>query len=162
MRLYELTGGYKNLSDIVETDVLTKEIIEAALITVMGDISEKAQNMSFLIENIKSDIESLEKEIKRLQGRKSSFENSKENIQSYLQGCLEVANIDKLKTTTHSIWIQNNPPSVNILDPLKIPKKYKIHINEWKPNIRMISDAMKLGEKVRGAELTQSKGIRIR
>ena len=68
---------------------------------------------------------------------------------------------EKIKTEKFTIYVQNNPPKVEIQDDADIPYTYYV---EQKPKLDKIAlmDDLKRGKKVKGAEITQSKSVRIR
>ena len=95
-------------------------------------------------------------EIKRLQARKQSIDNSVKNMKLSLQNAMNEIGKTKFKTNLFSFNIQKNPISVNIVDENLIPDEFK------KIKIEFDKTAIKKAENVPGVELTQSESLRIR
>ena len=67
----------------------------------------------------------------------------------------------KFKAGVFNFAIQNNPPSVEIYDETLIPEQYLVE-QPAKIDKAGIKELLKQGEEVPGAELKQTKGLRIR
>ncbi|MCF6464174.1 siphovirus Gp157 family protein [Clostridium sp. Cult1] len=159
-KLYELAEMYRNIQDLINDDETGTETLENALNQIEGDINSKAENMAKLIRSIDGDIETLKAEEKRLANRRKTLENKQKNIKNYLEMQLKTMKIDKVKTPLFTVAIQNNAPSVKIIDENAIPEdffKYTKSIVK-----KDILEALKNGEEVPGAELKQTKSLRIR
>lgn len=162
LKLYELTEAYETLWGLVEeSDDLT--LIESALQTVEGAIEVKANNVIIFLKSLDADAKAIKEEEQRLSARRKAIENKHASIKQYLQMEMESAGIDKLKAATHSISLQNNPPALQIIDADVIPQKYLTLVPErWEVRKKDITDAIKAGEVVPGAELTRGRSLRIR
>jgi seryl-tRNA synthetase len=158
--LYELTGRYRDLLELVDMDDDAERFTDT-LEMLEGDINDKVENIGKLVRSIEGEVITLESEKKRIEQRISARKNNVIRLKNYLYQSLEGLNKDKIKTPLFTAWIQNNPHSVEILDEQKIPKLYLV---EQAPKIdkKAIIDALKSGEQVDGASLTQTKGIRIK
>lgn len=159
MRLYDLTQQYQDLLDLMHDDTDTEQI-KAMLDGLEGAIGEKVENIIKVSKSLEYDSEILGEEIKRLQARKASIENNRKTLLDNAQGMLESVGLDKLRGKLFNIWVQSNPPSVNIIDESLIPKNYF----SSKPFLqrKKIMQDIKDGKEVAGVELTQGKGIRFR
>jgi len=161
LRLYELTNAYQNIADIIDLG-LPEEEIAKVVETLEGAIEEKAGNIAMLIQNIDADITALKAEEDRLNGRRKALDNRRNWLKFYLEDSFKKAGLDKVKTATHTIALQNNNPSVNIINLELVPKDYQRHIDEWQPDKKLILEAIKSGQAVPGAEIQQTQSIRIR
>ena len=163
MKLYQLTENYQNLWELVEDETIDLSIVETALKTVEGAIQEKAQNLAVFIKSLGADIEIIKTEEKRLADRRKALENKQAGIKNYLQSQLEIAKLDKIKTPVITVAIQNNPPAVKIIDEAIIPAQYKTIIPQtFAIDKKTMTDDIKKGINVPGAELTQGRSLRIR
>jgi hypothetical protein len=70
-------------------------------------------------------------------------------------------NMRKLKTPLFSLGIQVNNPSVNVIDESKIPKKYFIKQLPVLDKKELLND-LKADIKIKGCEIKQTEGLRIR
>lgn len=162
MKLYELTEAYQNIQGLIEHGNLTNEEIAEVINTLTDSIQEKAENIALMLGNMDADITAIKAEEERLYNRRKALENSKTSLKNYLEDNFKKLGLDKVKTATHTISLQNNPPSVNILDQNILPKDYQIHIDVWKPDKKKIIEVLKSGQAVPGVEMVQNQSLRIR
>lgn len=163
MKLYDLSEAYINIQNLLDTEGADQESLNMALAEIGTEIESKAQNIAYIIRGMESDTVAIKEEEKRLADRRKAIENRikwlKDNIKEHMQ----LTNIDKIKTATVTIALQNNPPAVNITDQEQIPAKYLTVIPEqYVADKKAIASAIKAGEGVPGAELTQGQSLRIR
>ena len=161
--LYELTGDYRQVWDMVNDETVDLAVIEDTLQSIEGAIEDKAVNIVNFIRSLEGDASIIKAEEKRLAERRKALENRVSNIKEYIQGQMEFANLDKIKTPTITIALQKNPPAVNIEDEAKIPAAFITIVPEQRiPDKKRIAEALKGGAEVPGATLTQGKSLRIR
>lgn len=159
MKLYELTDDYLRLMEMAEE--LDPETFQDTLESINEAIEEKIENTAYLIRNLEADIKVLKEEEKRLSERRRALETKVIRIKEYLQNELEKAGIDKVKRPLITVSIQNNPPSVKIVDEKIIPPSFMIP-QEPKLDKKSLLQVLKNGEKIPGVELEQTRGLRIR
>ena len=160
--MYELTEMYKNIWDLVGDDEIDLDTLEKALSQVEDNIETKAESMAKLVKGIDGDVVALKEEENRLAKRRKALENKQTNIKLYLENQLRVMEIDKVKTPLFTVALQNNPPSVNILDEDLIPEQYKKTVTTTSIVKKDLLDALKEGQVIEGAEIKQGKSLRIR
>ena len=160
--LYELSDSYQNVLNLIDEDNPDTDITQA--LTVIEDrITVKATNIANLIKSLESEAEVIKAEEQRLKQRRQSRENAVENIKRYLKENMEMVGMDKIKTPTRTIAIQNNPPSLVINNEDLIPGKFLTLIPErYEPRKKEIIEAIKQGEEVPGCEITRGRSLRIR
>ncbi|SHN77516.1 siphovirus Gp157 family protein [Desulfitobacterium chlororespirans] len=162
LKLYELTGAYQNIADLVDDDNPDLDLV-AALSAIEDEIEIKAVNIANLIKSIDAEAQIIKAEEERLKKRREARENTVVRVKTYLQEELLKVSVDKVKTATRTIWIQSNPPSCEVVDEKLIPLDYKTHVPEsYAPRVKDIIAAWKEGKEVPGVKITQGKGIRIR
>jgi hypothetical protein len=159
--LYQLTSDYTALLDMLDDDADQESVINT-LQCVEGAIEVKAQSIATIIRGLDDDASAINAEIKRLQLRKKGAESRRDWLKQYVGQQMELAGMDKIKTATHTIALQNNPPSVEIYNPDVIPAQYVTIKTEYVPDKKRIEEAIKAGGVVPGAELKQGRSIRIR
>lgn len=159
-KLYELTEMYQNIWDLIGDDEADLETLERALENIEDNINFKAESMAKLIKNIDGDIDVLKQEEKRLAERRRALENKQKNIKGYLEMQLKTMEIDKVKTPLFTVALQNNPQSVEILDEDTIPEEFIIYTKSISK--KEILAKLKEGQEVPGAEIRQTKSLRIR
>jgi len=160
--LYELSQGYLVIQNMIDEESPDQDILNA-LQTIGGQIEVKAANMAGLMKSLESEADMLKTEEKRLSQRRKVRENAIANIKSYLQGAMEQMGMDKIKTPAWTFAIQNNPPAVQIMNEDEIPGKFLTLIPErYEINKKLIAEALKSGEEVKGCELSRGRSLRIR
>lgn len=154
--LYELTGQFNHVAEMLTDEHIEQEVIIHTLESIDAAIEEKADNYAKLIKNQESDSKGIAEEIKRLQARKQAKDNNVKNMKLSLQNAMNEIGKTKFKTELFSFNIQNNPVKVDIVDEDLIPDKFK------KIKIEYDKTAIKKAENVPGVELIQSESLRIR
>lgn len=162
LNLYELSENYTNIANLLDDPTIEQEVITQALATIEADITTKAGDIAAVMQGIEADIEAVRAEEKRLADRRRTAENRIKWLKNYIQENMENCGIDKIKTPTFTLSIQNNPPRVEVADITKLPKKYVLETISYAPDKKALADAIKAGESVDGAHLTQGRSLRIR
>ena len=161
-KMYELNEMYSNVWELAGDETADLESLEVALKNIEASIESKAENTAKLIKNMDAHILALKEEEKRLAGKRRALENKQGNIKSYLEYQLLSMDINKVETDLFTVALQNNPPSVKFTDETLIPDKYKHIVTTVNIPKKAILDDLKAGAVVAGAEIVQSKSLRIR
>ncbi|HFI0151214.1 TPA: siphovirus Gp157 family protein [Streptococcus suis] len=156
--LYELTGIFKQIAEMEGIDEETK-IDTLDSIDWTEQFEEKVENTVKVIKNKEAEKKQLKEEIDRLTARYKSIDNDITRLKTGLQGAFEVTGHDKVKTLLFTVSLANNQPSV-VVDEELLPKKY--FIQKLTPDKTTIKELLKAGKKVKGAELQESRSLRIR
>jgi hypothetical protein len=154
-KLYELTGNYKNLIDLLDDESIETDEIMAAIQQVDGEIVIKAQEMAKLLKNIGSDAMAYEIEEKRLKAKRQSLERRYDGIKGYLEGELIKVGVAKVGGIV-PLSFRKSPPSVNVIDITKIPTDYMV-VKPSEPDKKTILEDLKSGKKIPGVELITNK-----
>lgn len=158
MNLYELTGNYRKVSEMEDLDEVA---LKDTLDSIQEDIETKIQNISFVVKEKEADVKAIEETIKTLEKRKASATNTIDYLKKYSQTAMEVTGVEKIKTPFVTVWVQNNKESVNIVDENKLNKKYLVE-QPPKADKKLLLADLKEGKEVEGAELQQTRSLRIR
>jgi len=159
MKLYELAQNYAELLEIAEE--IESDALVDTLEALQDAIEDKAENIAKIIKNLEADAKIIKEEEKRLAERRQSIEKKIDRLKQYLQEQLEVAGLQKVKRATITVAIQNNPPSVKVVDEKLIPSEYMIQ-QAPQVNKKVILSLLKEGQQIPGCELIQTKGVRIK
>lgn len=160
--LYELSEGYRNLLSLVDEDSPDTDILHA-LTTIEGAIEVKAVSIANVIKVIEAEADIIKAEEKRLALRRKSRENAVNGMKQYLQGVMEQLGMDKIKTPTRSVSLQNNPPSLYISNPEIIPQKYlTLYPARYEVRNTDVKEDLKAGMEIPGAELQIGRSLRIK
>lgn len=160
IKLYDLTQAYQNILELIDDE--QDSDLAKALQAVEGEIEVKAVNIANLIKSLESEAEIIKAEEERLAQRRKARENAVARIKEYLKENLETLGMEKIKTPTRTIYVQDNPPAVNIIDPDRIPERFLTLTLRYEPRKKDIIEAWKAGEEIPGVEITRGKGVRIK
>lgn len=156
MKLFELTGAFNQVADMLEFDSENAAIIDT-LESIDLAIEEKADGYAKLIRNQEASSKAFDEEIKRMRERKQAIDNNVKRMKLSLQNAMVEIGKTKFKTDLFSFNIQKNQPSVEIIDESLIPDEFK------KVKIEFDKAAIKKAEEeVPGVEIKQSESLRIR
>ena len=160
MKLYELSQSYQDILDLAESVEDNQYLLET-LETIEDEFNSKLENIGKVMSSLDADMASIDYEIKRLQEKKKALNSNKANLKTYVENEMQKIGKRKVKTTLFTFGIQNNPPSLDIIDDQYIPKEF-YEPQEPKLNKRELLKALKQGDTIKGVEIKQSEGLRIR
>ena len=152
--MHQLDGMDLDAQTIADT-------IEASGLT--DALQDKAQGIEMVARAATQYIPALDAEIARLQALKAARERVAQGLRDYLKKNMEAAEIEKIECQFFKITIAKNPPSVDIFDPLSLPSVYMVtpEPKPAAPDKKAIAAAIKAGQEVPGARLTQSTRLKI-
>lgn len=158
--LYELTGQFKELLEMIEAEEMDLDTVRDTLEAIEGEIEYKADGYAKVIRELEGKTAVLKDEIDRLSKRKSVIENNIKNLKQALETAMRATGKTKFKTELFSFNIQKNPPKLVIDKPEEIPEEYLIP-QEPKIDTKAIKEILKEHE-LPFARLEQSESLRIR
>lgn len=163
MKLYELTGEYIRLMQMLEDAFVEDEAeIAAAMEAVTGDIEDKADAYARMMKNLLGDVDRLEQEEKRLKARRMALENCVDRLKTAIQNAMELTGTKKLKTSIGNWSIQKNPLSVSEVDVEKVPARFLIEQPPKVDRRAILEEFKQTGELFDGVTITQSESVRFR
>ncbi len=165
--LYELTGDWLKLQDMLESEDFDKETIETTIECMEYEIEIKANNYGKLIKNLeinKKSIEGTEKaiqeEIKRFNNKEKAIENKIRFLKENLGNTMRIMKKNKIKTEFFTFYFTKTK-KVNILDNEKALNSKYIRNNPEIDKIRLLK-AMENGEIFDFADIKESESLVIR
>jgi len=156
--LYELTGKYHQLLDLSEDTDST--LFNDTMDSITDAIDDKADGYAKVDKELAKDEKALKDEASRLSARAKSISNNRKILKQYLQEAMETTGKTKIKTNEFTIYIQNNPESLKLIDESKIPAY--LTKTDIVPDKTRIKELLKKGKDVPGAKLSASSSLRIR
>lgn len=156
--LYELTGSYHKLLELSEDTDPT--LFNDTLDSITDAIEDKAVGYAKVDKELDKDEKALKDEASRLSARAKSISNNRKILKQNLQEAMETTGKTKIKTNEFTIYIQNNPVSVKLVDESLIPAYLTKTVVA--PDKTRIKELLKKGKDVPGAELSTSSSLRIR
>lgn len=158
MNLFELTKNWNEVVEIAEQ--LDAETLKDTLDSINEAIDVKVENTAYVIKTLEANVAAIVLEEKRLAAMKSAQMNNIKNLKLYIQESMEKVGLDKVQGKTIKVAIQNNPQSVRIEN----EEALKEYLVEQAPKLdkKALLNDLKNGVEVHGAELQQTRSIRIR
>lgn len=159
MKLIELAKEFQTLYEIAsDTDDI--ETLNSLFEQVQGELEVKADSTRVVLSKLDSDIDFLDKEIKRLQERKKSITNNKESLKGLLQWAMYSSGQTKIKTASATFYFQKTESVKVECDTSSLEDQYKKIKVE--PNLTELKKALKNGVVIDGVTLEEKEGLRIR
>lgn len=157
--LYQLSESYLRVLEIAEQ--IDAETLKDTLDSIHDAIEIKVENTAKVVKELEGKISVVDAEIKRLQERKTTLSNNVKGIKGYLQEEMEKVGKTKIKGELFNVGIQNNPVSVHVIDERLIPQGFFVPQPD-KLDKKSLKEELKDGLEIAGAELVQTRGLRIR
>jgi len=158
-KLYELADRYRTIESMLDSDIATKEEIQASLSDIKEQIGDKVESIAKIVLSFKSSIEAIKAEEERLSQRREAMHNNMEWLKNYLLVEMLTANTFKVKRDLLTVTVGDNPPSVEVVNLDLIPAEYRRVIPEtWQPDKKaMIEHFKETGEIISGTDMILDK-----
>lgn len=158
--LFNLTDNYKQVYDLI-AEQGDEQALNDTLESINDALEDKADGYISVIKSLESDNKAIDDEIKRIQQRKTTNKNGIDRLKESLKESMEAIGKTKFKTALNSYNIQNNPPSLNVLDEKLIPSDYWVS-QAPKLNKKNALEELKEGKDISGVEVKQNRSLRVR
>jgi len=160
MKLYELSDAYIKLQQQLDNEDTDSEAIRKALEEIEDRVEEKLENIAKLIESLDAETKAIKGEEMRLRERRQSLERKIDSLKEYAQEELNRAGMRKVKSELFTIYTQQNPRSVKVVDKDQIPEE--LMVVSRRPDKKHILELIDSGQDIPGVEVEQSESLRIR
>ena len=124
--LYELTGDYLRLLELMEDPDVDPEVLKDTLEGLDGDIEAKMDACAAVKLELESSSEKLDKEIKRLQKKKKTVDNNIDRLRENMKLSMIAMGKEKIQTLKFLFVVKKNAPKLEIVDEKAVPDDYKI------------------------------------
>ena len=139
----------------------TAEILQKLEINE-SELKEKAVNYAKYINKLKSDIDIIDLEIKRLNELKAVNKNKIEVLKDIVQNSMKLYKIDKIDSPTLKLSFRKSE-SVRIIDESIIPHNFLKTIIKTEPDKKSLKQAIKASDEgVLGAEIIVNYNLQIK
>ena len=157
--LFNLSRDFIELQN--ELDNIDPEVLQDTLDAIQASMDEKIDNTIGLIRSVEGDIDTVDKEIKRLQAVKKQKQTLTQKLKDYMQNALDYQQLQNYRTQTNYIYKRRNAPSVFITNEKLIDKSYFV---EQAPKLdkKALKEDIQNGVDVHGAELRDSESLVIK
>ena len=125
MTLYELTGQFLTLQQMLEDPDAETDVINDTLAGIDCEIEIKADNYAKLIRNLEGSISAIDAELERLTVKKNLYKSGVKRLKDHLQESMTITGKRKFKTDLFSFAIQKNggkaPVILDVKDTSELP-----------------------------------------
>lgn len=152
MKLYDIANDYQGFLD---SDLTGDELMDC-LDQIKGEFDIKAGNIMAVNETMTEKVNSIDSQIKRLQARKKTIQNTQERLKEYLRSNMERLGFEKISCDFFTVTLGEPVQKVQVNDVNLLPDEFVTVKSEVKPDLNAIKKALKDGE-VAGAVLVDGK-----
>ena len=162
--LYELTGYYCQIAEMLEDPETDQESFLAALTAISDEIEVKADNYAKIIRNMEASIESIAIEQKRLAARKNTLENSIMKLKENLQNAMIATGKRKFSTDLFTFNIQKNGGTLPVIVDVDVSELHDdLMIISKKPDLKAIGQYIEKNPNTRLAHFGErGESLRIK
>ena len=168
MKLYELSNEVQALDELYNScvDEETGEIKDAETLEelekgILIQLENKGAGLVQYFRNTDTTLDTIDAEIKRLQGLKKSLENKVDNFKSYIIFNMERMGVKKIETGLGTLSLKASK-SVDIYDESLIDKKFVTQVIKEKISKTDLKKAIENGEEVQGARVVSKNSLQIK
>lgn len=161
--LYELTGNYKTLLDLAGSmDEDELQTFNDTLDAVMGEIEVKADGYAVVLAEIEGRINTVNREIGRLEAIESALSNTRRRMIDRLKTAMEDIGKKEIKTDLHRFKIVGNGGKQPLdIDEGCVPEEYTKTEVKQVPDKDKIRKTLESGEVLPFARL-EDRGTRLK
>lgn len=156
--LYELTNDVLYLLELLEEGEIDEEVYADSVESMCVD--GKIENICKMMKTLEGKANMYKTEIDRMNARKKTIENNIQKLKDSLLRYMVLTEEKKVEAGVFSVSLGKSK-SVNVWDETRLPEEFLIP-QPAKIDKAAISKALKAGEIIDGAELTESSHVTIR
>lgn len=161
--LYELTGDYWQAMEFLThpRTELPIQAIEDTLEGIEEEIKDKSINIAKAQRNMEVTINAIKQAEGQMKKRRITIEKRMNWLKAYLKTHMEQAGFKKIESPWFVLSIRNNPQSVAIDNPDKIPDNYKSEKTTQSIDKKALLADLKQGKVIAGASISQTTRLQI-
>jgi hypothetical protein len=162
--LYELVRYQTELERLADSGEVPPEEIKDTLEALDGDIKEKAVQVAAFTRNLDAAAAAIREAGRAMLARAERLERRADGVRNYLLFQCQVAGITKIEAPWFTLAVRKNPPAVVIDNERELPAEFMVQppAPPPRPDKTAIKAAIKAGEDVPGAHLSESDRLEIR
>lgn len=158
MRLYQLTGAYRELQQLADDG----EDVSVALDQIEDELAVKAEGIAAVLRGLRADQDALRREEKRLADRRRALERNEERLRAYIRDCMVDAGLERVKCSAFTISLKHSD-KVEIERAEALPPEYIRTKLTVEPDKAAILEAhRKSGECVPGTRIVQTISLIVK
>ena len=158
MNIYELTGNYEHLLNMLYDKDVDEQAILDTLESIEGDIEDKADGYAKIIKELEAQSKARKEEAKRLTESAQTIDNRIKMLKNNLFNCMKITGKTKFTTNLFSFNIVKNGGKQPLTIDGEVPKEYTKTVIE--NDTSKIRQALENGENLPFAHL-EPRGERL-
>lgn len=164
--LYEITGQYLQLQDLLESGEYDEETLQDTLEAIGGEYDDQVESCCKVIRNLEASVSALKFESKQMADKAKTFQKSIDTLKANLFNSMKATGIKKAGGAVFTVSIQKNGGKTPVItapdaDTSKLPDQLVI-VTE-KPNLDAIRELLEAGKVVEGFSLGErGESLRIK
>jgi len=175
MTIYEITNDIKALIQLIdeattdaegnpkEMNTEDRDFLKPMMDELENNYEIKVESLLKYRTNLLSYIDGCKEEEERIYKRRKAAGNKAQALVWLLEDSLRRLGAKKIEAGTYTMSLQKNPPYAYITNENLLPVDYlRIIPEKREPDKKLILDALKSGQSVPGAVLSQGESLRVR
>ena len=146
MTLYELTGQWLELQQMIESGEFEDEILADTLEGLDGEIEEKADAYARIVRNLEADVKAYKDEEQRFYQKRKAAEHAIDRLKNNLYTAMVAMGKTKIDNDLFKIAIQKNGGALPVIldvDEEYIPDEAKVFTS--RPDMKKIAELIEAG-----------------
>ena len=157
--LYELTGQFLTIYQLDIDDETKADTLEA--IDWQEQFEQKAEGYAHVIKNLEVDVAMYKAEEESFKAKKQAAQKKLDYVKDNIMTAMTVTGQTEVRSGALTLKVQKNRESVQVDEGL-LPKKYFAKKIELKPDKTTLKELLKVGKKIKGAELVRTEKLVIK
>lgn len=162
--LYVLAAEYRAAADKLSEMDIDAQTIADTLESISGDLETKAIGVAMVARNFDASAAAIKEAEAAMAARRKALETRAASLRAYLLSSMKFTGISKIECPHFALTVRDNPPAVDVFEPALLPAEFMRAPEPPPPapDKAAIKDALKRGDDVPGARLTQGQRLEIR
>jgi hypothetical protein len=163
LSLFEVAAEYRAAVEKLSDLDLDDQTLADTLESLPGELEVKAKNVAMFARDLEATAASIKDAEAQMAARRKAIENRAAGVRRYILSSMQLAGMTKIECPHFALTVKNNPPAVEIYEPLSVPAAFMKQPEPPppSPDKTAIKEAIKRGEEVPGCRMTQGKRLDI-
>lgn len=171
MKLFELTGEFRDLYEAVEQFEDEPDAWFDTLEAIQGEIDDKILNCARIVESERAEVKALKELEERIHARRKAKENGIERLKGYMMHNMEVTGKKRVDDIDLSVSIRATPEGIRFDTPAREEEfltwacKYRDDLVKYaKPTLNKtaLKESIQRGQSFEGISLEKGQTLSIR
>ena len=167
MALYELTGQYLTVQQMLENEEIAPQAVTDTLEGLEGEIDEVADGLACTVKNMLAEAEDIKQEADALKARADRKKKRAADLVKFIQGQMALVGKRKIETPRNLLVIKKTPAAVKVHDETAFWAWANLgnddFIRQAAPEMdkKAVREALKAGQEIPGVTLESGETLSI-